>query len=452
MMQPSQKTLVLFLIISLFKTSFAMFQNCTNRLSLLFVIALMSNALIAQETLTRTEKKVVVTIRGKDASGADIYRKIVKSGEEAANFDTEKYIKDNTKDIANPTVDVSDKDELNEPIRRKHNNYQTYTYNYNVKNDNKATNNKSKQGFLGVSDDGELANGVSVTITSKSGADKAGLKNGDVLLQLNETPIRAFRDVSTFMRTTKPNDNVQVKYERDGAVQTTTVTLGEHETHRTYNYNYNYNNNYNYTEKEKEACLGVYSSTYRGEGKRGTTINDFTPVSAAKDEKMQVGDVITAVNAVSVKNHQELWDEIAKYKPKQIVTVYYTRNNEPMRVNASLKACKPKDDDVILVPEVKAETAVINPNLTEQRTLKLNNFSASPNPIQDMVQIQFQGEAVPTVVALYDLSGRVLYQQSLTDFSGDYNQRFDVSAYAKGGILVQIVQDKKVFAKKLVVN
>ncbi len=429
-----------------------MFQNCTNRLSVLFVIALMSNVLYAQETQIPAEKKVVVTIRGKDASGADIYRKIVKVGEEATNFDTEKYIKENTKDIANPTVDVSDKDELNEPIRRKNNKHQTYTYNYNFKNDDNTSNSKSKQGFLGVSDDGELSNGVSVTITSKSGADKAGLKNGDVLLQLNEKPIRTFSDVSAFMRTTKPNDNVQVKYERNGTVQTTTATLGEHETNRTYNYNYNYNQNFNYKEKEKEACLGVYTSTYRGDGKRGTTINDFTPVSAAKEEKMQVGDVITAVNTVSVKNHQELWDEIAKYKPKQIVTVYYTRNNEPMRVNASLKACKPNDDDVITVPEVKAETTSVNPNLTEQRTLKINNFSASPNPIQDMVQIQFQGDAVPTTVALYDLSGRVLYQQSLTDFNGNYNQRFDVSAYAKGVILVQIVQDKKVFAKRLVVN
>jgi C-terminal processing protease CtpA/Prc len=431
-----------------------MFQNCTNRLSLLLIAVFCCNALCAQETLTRTEKKVVVTIKGTDASGAKIFRKIVKTGEEATNFDTEKYIKENTKDIDEPTVVVSDKDDLSEPSRGKRNkhNSNTYTYNYNYKNDDNAPNSKQKQGFLGVSDDGLVEKGVSVTISPKSGADKAGLKNGDVLVQLNDAPIRSFNDISAFMRTTKPNDNIQVKYERNGVVQSTTATLGVHETVRTYNYNYNHNYNYNYKEKVKEACLGVYTSTYRSDDKRGTTVNDFTPVSAAKEEKMQVGDVITAVNTVSVKNHQELWDEIAKYKPKQIVTVYYTRNNEPMRVNASLKACKPKDDDVITVPDVKAEKPVINPDLTEQRTLKLNNFSASPNPIQDMVQIQFQGEAVPTTVTLYDLSGRVLYQQSLTDFSGDYNQRFDVSAYAKGGILVQIKQDNKVFAQKLVAN
>ena len=69
-----------------------------------------------------------------------------------------------------------------------------------------------------------------------------------------------------------------------------------------------------------------------------------------------------------------------------------------------------------------------------------------------MVNIQFQAEAVPTTVAFYDVSGRVLFQQNLNDFSGDYNQRFDVSTYAKGVIVVRILQGEKVFAKQLVVN
>ena len=165
---------------------------------------------------------------------------------------------------------------------------------------------------------------------------------------------------------------------------------------------------------------------------------------------MQLGDVITAVNGMTVKTHQEVWDEIAKYKIKEKVRVAYVRNNTPFEIKATLKACKPKDDNVIVVPE--AQTDAIKIDFNEAKLLKLDNFTASPNPIRDMVNIQFQAEAVPTTVAFYDVSGRVLFQQTLNDFSGDYNQRFDVSTYAKGVIVVRILQGEKVFAKQLVVN
>ena len=59
---------------------------------------------------------------------------------------------------------------------------------------------------------------------------------------------------------------------------------------------------------------------------------------------------------------------------------------------------------------------------------------------------------MPTTVALYDASGRVLFQQTLSNFNGDYNQRFDVGTYAKGVIVVRVLQGEKVFAKQLVVN
>lgn len=69
-----------------------------------------------------------------------------------------------------------------------------------------------------------------------------------------------------------------------------------------------------------------------------------------------------------------------------------------------------------------------------------------------MVNIQFDAEAVPTTVALYDATGKTLYQQTFNDFSGSYSQRFDVSAYAKGFLLVQITQEGKIFSKRLIVN
>jgi PDZ domain-containing secreted protein len=300
---------------------------------------------------------------------------------------------------------------------------------------------KVPHGFLGVLGDYKNQNkeGAALIVTENSRAAQAGLQTGDVILQINSTPIKEFNDVVVFMHKTKPNEVIQLKYQRDGEVKTTSATLEGRD-------------NIWHTEteiREKDACLGVYSGTSRKEN--GSKISNFMEVSAAVEAQMKVGDVITGINGIGVNTHDELWDEIAKYRPKEKVSVQYLRNNEPQRLYATLKACKPKEE-VFTLGEAKNDAPKININNTEQRQLRLDNFNASPNPIEDMVNIQFKADAIPTTIAFYDAIGRTLYQQKLNDFNGEYNQRFDVSAYAKGFLLVQITQSEKVFSKKLIVN
>jgi PDZ domain-containing secreted protein len=416
-------------------------------IGLFLSMLLFSTGMIAQDELkTSKEKKIVITIKGKDADGYNVTKTVTKTGQDAEGFDVEKYIKESKEGLTNTSITVGDKETKNEKSDWRNSHYYTLKYNDGNRQvtatcfDNKTP----KKGFLGVCEENndfdEKALGAHVTITRNSGAAKAGLKNEDVIVQLNETPIKSFHDISAFMKTTKPNDKIQVKYLRNGATLTTTASLGQPED-AWQNYN-----------QEKEACLGVYTYSSREQGKKGAVISNFTEVSAAKEGAMAVGDVITSVNGVSVKSHQDVWDEIAKYKPKQLVTVQYMRENEPKRINVSLKACKPKEESVIVVPKTQEELGTINVNPNASKELKLEVFNASPNPTQDMVNISFRGEAVPTSVSLYDLTGKVLFQQKLNDFNGEYNQRFDLNAYAKGIVVVQVLQGEKVFAKQIVVN
>jgi hypothetical protein len=434
-------------------------KKTTNRLLSLLMMVLFSTSLLAQETTVPSEKKLTITIQGTDAKGVKITRSVMKTGEEATTFDTDKYIKENSKDLNNLSITIRDKDRKEDKNDRpkKH-----YNYNFDYK-----INNAQTKGFLGISPEdgqgnydkntdgtsrGNREGGIRISVTDNSGAEKAGLKLGDALLQLNDAPIKSFNDVTIFMNTTKPDDKIQVKYLRDGEIKTVTATLGRPKnTWNNTNFTYNNTN----IDKEKEACLGVYTSTGYRRGQDGAVINDFTPISAAQEVALKKGDAITSINGVAVKNHQELWDEIAKYKPKEMVRVAYTRDGKPLQlVNTTLKACKPTDESVVVVPPVKEmpKTEYPKVDLSEQRQLKLQNFNTYPNPIQDMVNVQFQGDAVPTTVSFYDLTGRALFQQTLNNFDGTYNQRFDLSAYAKGVVVVRILQGEKVFAKRLVVN
>lgn len=101
-----------------------------------------------------------------------------------------------------------------------------------------------QRGYLGVSsldlsDDQAVASynqqfktnikgGVGIYATSiaaKSGAEDAGLKTGDIITKIDETPITDFADLSMAIGSRRPGDKVQVTYLRNGKQVTTTVTL-----------------------------------------------------------------------------------------------------------------------------------------------------------------------------------------------------------------------------------
>jgi S1-C subfamily serine protease len=354
---------------------------------------------------------------------------------------------------------------------------------------------KEPQGFLGVSpedDDDDDKPGVTVSITNNSGAEKAGLQNGDVIFQLNDTQIADFEDISDFMRYTKPGDKVRVTYERKGQRNTVEATLGEQKSWDWGNWN---NMNLNLDDlkidiREKDACLGVYSDGATVDDQRGAKIASFTTESAAREAQMNEGDLILSVNGQRVQGHDDLWNEIAKYKVGDKVKVEYLRDGKTFTAETTLKACKDqsrveiwntdkngdgsnrqfftwnwdqeeqkrlRENRVITIrrpAEGDAQNVNVAPNqpVAQGRNLKLDSFRTFPNPTQGQVTVEFKADPVATVVTLYDMSGRQLFREELNAFSGEYNQQFDLSEYAKGTVLVHVQQAEKVFTEQIVVN
>jgi serine protease Do len=354
------------------------------------------------------------------------------------------------------------------------------------------------QGFLGISpDDNEDEDepGVPVNITKNSGAEKAGLQNGDVVFQLNDTQVDDFEDISDFMEYTKPGDKVNVTYERGSKRNTVETTLGEQKSWDWDNWNTdNWNlNDLNIDIREKEACLGVYTGAATMNEQRGAKISGFTDESAAKEAQMQEGDLITTINGQRVQGHDELWNEIAKYKVGDKVPVEYQRDSKPFTVEATLKACRDqsrveiwntdekgdnqsrrfftwnwdKDDQqrlrenrIITIRKAAAESDGQNVNtapgnhqpVAQDRNLKLDSFRTYPNPTQGQVTVEFKAEPVATIVTLFDMGGRQLFREELNAFNGEYNQQFDLTEYAKGTIIVHVQQAEKVFTEQIVVN
>ncbi len=62
-------------------------------------------------------------------------------------------------------------------------------------------------------------------VINNSGAEKAGLKKGDVIVKLDNQPISTYPELTGYINTKRPNDKVQVTVIRDGKKQVIPVTL-----------------------------------------------------------------------------------------------------------------------------------------------------------------------------------------------------------------------------------
>ncbi|MFN8274447.1 MAG: trypsin-like peptidase domain-containing protein [Flavobacteriaceae bacterium] len=66
-------------------------------------------------------------------------------------------------------------------------------------------------------------------VTKNSGAEKAGLTKGDIIIKLDNQEINTYAELSGYINTKRPNDKVQVSYKRDGKVYSVPVTLSKND-------------------------------------------------------------------------------------------------------------------------------------------------------------------------------------------------------------------------------
>ena len=77
----------------------------------------------------------------------------------------------------------------------------------------------------------EVSEGVYVgAVDPDTGAEKAGLQEGDVIIQVDNVKISKFSDLSGYLGAKRPNDVVEVTFLRDGETRTVPVTLTKFST------------------------------------------------------------------------------------------------------------------------------------------------------------------------------------------------------------------------------
>jgi S1-C subfamily serine protease len=97
-----------------------------------------------------------------------------------------------------------------------------------VPRESRADDAPKKKGFIGVQIKKEEDGPVTiVSVMSDSPAEKAGLKDGDVLVTVGDVEASDLQTVVDTIRKLKPKDKVKIRVKREGKEKDIEVTVGE---------------------------------------------------------------------------------------------------------------------------------------------------------------------------------------------------------------------------------
>ncbi|GEO03743.1 serine protease [Adhaeribacter aerolatus] len=110
----------------------------------------------------------------------------------------------------------------------------------------------------------------------------------------------------------------------------------------------------------------------------GVYVNNVSEKGGAEEAGIKSGDVITAINNVSVKKSSALLEQIARYRPGDEVKVTYLRDGKEQTANVTLKS-------------LSNSTALVKSS--NAKAITFNGATFSPVSKQEMTKLGIQGGA-----------------------------------------------------------
>lgn len=198
----------------------------------------------------------------------------------------------------------------------------------------------SNKAFLGVGSE-KTDNGVVVTeITPGSGAEKAGLKEGDIITKIDNTPITSPGQLSTTIGKLKPESKIAISIKRAGKDQKITATLGKRVDNITrVGPGFNLNEDFEFNTDDwmdNRPKLGIKAQDT--EDGKGVKILEIDEESAAEKAGLKEGDIITSFDGSAVNSVNQLVDasRSAKDAKKAVLPIKFLRDNKEQAVDLKI--------------------------------------------------------------------------------------------------------------------
>jgi hypothetical protein len=96
----------------------------------------------------------------------------------------------------------------------------------------------------------------------------------------------------------------------------------------------------------------------------------------------------------------------------------------------------------------KAGSGIFN-----KRSVQEGALTVSPNPAVDHVNIQLDSEKTGALsVKVYDLSGKVLFDENYDKYTGIWREQIPVKGFGKGVRIVEVVMDGSRYTERIVIK
>jgi serine protease Do len=210
----------------------------------------------------------------------------------------------------------------------------------------------SNRPLLGVTTDKTDGGIIINSVTAESGAEKAGLMEGDIITAINKTSITTPQQLSEVIGEKKVGEVIDVTYTRAGKQQKVKATLGKNTESFTFNNNEDFNFRYSNPEGQPFGFtmpkmpewdgdnfrnLFVYESgkpkygmsIQDDEDNRGVLVTEVEAGSNAEKGGLKEDDIITEVDGEKIKGVDELKAALESKKDQPGVAVKVLRNGKP---------------------------------------------------------------------------------------------------------------------------
>ncbi|HEX9513759.1 MAG TPA: PDZ domain-containing protein [Puia sp.] len=214
----------------------------------------------------------------------------------------------------------------------------------------------ANRAFLGVTSEKPEQEGTGAEvkeISKGSAAEKAGLRQGDLITKVDEITIIDPAGLSEAIHKYKPQDKITITYKRGGKEAKATAILGKsRQLTRVYNYNYHYDApNLNMPEYDFKQLMppGDLRSFSWGDEKprlgiraqdtedgKGVKVLDVIDESAAEKAGIKEGDVITSFDGKEVNSAVTLAELARAGKDKPSIKVGLIREGKPREIEVKV--------------------------------------------------------------------------------------------------------------------
>lgn len=207
---------------------------------------------------------------------------------------------------------------------------------------------KSNSAFLGVMTEKDNQGAKITDVTDGSAAEKAGLKENDIITRIGDDKITSPDDLYKAVGKHKPDEKVAITYLRDGKQATVNATLGKADQMRVFSWNapdtdvdvfknFRGPRSFNFTWNDKPRLGISVQDTEEGNGVKVLDVDDEDAPAAKAGLKED--DIITQVNGKAVNSTDDLRESVKDLKKGDTVKITYKRNNQTQTVDVKI----PKD-------------------------------------------------------------------------------------------------------------